>query len=363
MNLARIAVLLQQTPEEAVEKEEYVGPFAKVLSAIDDMLNVIQVEGEEDEKKHSWCETTRSEKRDERDAAKVNMDELTDTLIPGVEGEIEQLKKDIQDAQNKLAENQKEQAVATADRKDANVVYHQTITDATQAQRILGKAINILTAYYAKIAPKPTRESFAQQPVDTMSEAPDTFEGAYTGRSEGGNTVIGLLDSLLQDVREEEGRDHEAEIESQHAYEDNMSELTNIQETLENTLIQKNENLADKNSELTRKKERLTKETETWETTKAYLASIKEGCDFMKDNIDFRRKNREGEKEALNFAKTELKGTPAHKDAVTEHEQLLLGECKDTCNKDGRDYATCKACLAKVTVPAYCAGHPEVMGC
>jgi len=57
-----------------------------------------------------------------------------------------------------------------------------------------------------------------------------------------------------------------------------------------------------------------------------------------------------------------IKATPAYKTAMAEAKVEGFGDCKEPCTKDEAD-AKCKACLADVTVPAYCAGHAGTKGC
>jgi len=113
----------------------------------------------------------------------------------------------------------------------------------------------------------------------------------------------------------------------------------------------------------------LAKEKELKRTTKdrdmilAYLDEIRPGCTFIQDNIATRKDQRAAETEALKGAKELLKGTPAFKAAVHAADQEALGACKDICNEDGEEQATCKACLADTSVPGYCSGHPGTAGC
>jgi hypothetical protein len=54
--------------------------------------------------------------------------------------------------------------------------------------------------------------------------------------------------------------------------------------------------------------------------------------------------------------------SPAYKKAVSEATVESYGNCKEPCVKDS-EAVKCKACMADVTVPGYCAGHPETKGC
>lgn len=102
--------------------------------------------------------------------------------------------------------------------------------------------------------------------------------------------------------------------------------------------------------------------TEDKEAIEAYLLKIKPGCDFITKNFDLREKNRKTEKEALEKAVKLIKATPAYKTAVNEATVESYGDCKEPCVADADD-VKCKACMADVTIPAYCAGHKGTKGC
>lgn len=89
---------------------------------------------------------------------------------------------------------------------------------------------------------------------------------------------------------------------------------------------------------------------------------IKPGCDFISENLALRDTNRANEKLALENAVGLIKGTPAYTNAMAEAHEESLGDCKDICAAN-EAHAECKACLAKVSVPGYCAGHAGTPGC
>merc|ERR1719213_1244104 len=133
-------------------------------------------------------------------------------------------------------------------------------------------------------------------------------------------------------------------------YEDSMTSLKKQEAEDEKRLSKLQEKLLEA-------QEDLKATTEDKEAIEAYLAKIKPGCDFITENFDIREKNRKTETEALEKCQDLIKGTPAYKAAKAEEHQESLGKCKDICNDAGEEHAKCKACLADVTVPGYCAGH------
>merc|ERR1719453_1823597 len=103
---------------------------------------------------------------------------------------------------------------------------------------------------------------------------------------------------------------HSDEEQAQHSYEDSMADLKKEQADLEKT-----------RAELEQKKEELEKETAGKLATEAYLEKIKPGCDFITEHFEYREESR--------------------------------GECKAKCIGQ-KEHVECKACLAEVTIPAYC---------
>merc|ERR1740127_216063 len=167
-----------------------------------------------------------------------------------------------------------------------------------------------------------------------------------------------MLEFILSNTKEEEKAAHTAEMDLQHQYEDSMTELKADEASLEQELAELRLTLAEKEKLLLAKREDLKTTTAEKKAIEAYLEKIKPGCDFITGNIELRKGNREQETEALRTAQTLLKETPAYLTAVEAAHNESLGECLGICS-EGEEKAPCKACLAHVTVPAYCAGHKD----
>lgn len=80
-------------------------------------------------------------------------------------------------------------------------------------------------------------------------------------------------------------------------------------ESLEANIATAKKNLSDARQDLKRTQAALDKVV-------AYLAEIKPGCDFIDDNLQFRKDSRKAEKSALENATKMLRDTPAFKAAV-----------------------------------------------
>merc|ERR1719428_1772163 len=142
-----------------------------------------------------------------------------------------------------------------------------------------------------------------------------------------------------------------------------MTELKKQEADDQETLASLNKELAETQAELLEKKEELAKTETEKKRLEDYLEDIKPGCDFITENFDQREENRATETDALENAKKLLKDTPIYKTLKAKEHEDSLGDCKDTCLDSGEEHVKCKACLADVTVPAYCAGHKGTEGC
>merc|ERR1719160_113707 len=135
-----------------------------------------------------------------------------------------------------------------------------------------------------------------------------------------------------------------------------MTKLKDEEAKAEKSLVDLQDDLATKEKELLEAQEDLKETTKDKEAIEAYLLKIKPGCDFITKNFKTREANRKTEKEALEKAVKLIKATPAYKSAMAAAKVEGFGDCKELCTRDEKG-AKCQACLADVTVPAYCAGH------
>lgn len=356
MRLVKIAALL-----------EAGNPFTKVLDAITKLVAIIKAEGKADEENLEWCNTEREESDatiKELDAEILELEDTIAKLIDLIEAPVKGLKAQIETTELGLQDNYNSQVTQTSQRQEANQAYQADIANLVEAEDLLTAAINVLEKYYSTIGPDVEME--APKVLSGETEAvPTTFheEKGYKGQSGAGKEVITELTFILTNTKKEEAFAHTTEHDSQHAYEDSMEQLKTEEAELQATLARLQEELAEAEQKLATAKKELKAAEEHLAAVKAYLLDIKPGCDFITENIGYRNDRRTSETEALLEAEELLMGTPVYKAAVAEAELAALGECRETCVKNGQEHVICKACLAKVEIPGYCAGHPDTEGC
>lgn len=343
-------------------------PFDTVLGEIDKMIELIGEEGDADKKKLDWCNEERTTSDDTVAKKKkeiLSLNRQINKLEDTIENEETGLKAQIAKTEANLEENRESQKTETAERVEDNLAYQEDVKNLVKAESILDKAIHALRTYYEDLEQKlADGEAFLQQKKEDPKDADsETWkENSYGGQSDKGNDVIKMLDFILEETKKEEMKAHADEEKAQADFEDSMADLTKKEKEAEKAIVDLSEELAEKEEELLKANEDLKDTTADKEETEDYLAKIKPGCDFITSNFDTREKNRATEKRALNKAIGLIKGTPAYKTAVNEATLESYGDCKEPCEKDA-DHLDCKACMADVTKPAYCAGHKGTKGC
>jgi len=338
-------------------------PFEKVLEEIEKMKTLNDEEGKEDKKNLDWCKGERTENEKnlgDREAEIMTLtgdiDKLTATISDPVKG----LKQQISETEASLIQNNDGQVSQTKQRTEENVAYQADVKNLVDAEDLLDKAIVVLSEYYDGLAKRLADEGAAM--VQEDPKPPETWDAKGDMRAGAGGDAVTMLKFILSETKKEETEAHTDEEKAQADYEDSMTDLKKEQARLEGSLVKLQEDLATAEKTLVEKKEDLKDAENAAAKITDYLAKIKPGCDFITTNFDMREKNRKTENDALAKAVKLIKDTPAYKVAVQNAKEEGFGKCKEPCVKS-EDGAKCQACLADVTVPAYCAGHKGTPGC
>jgi hypothetical protein len=339
-----------------------MNPFTVIINEIQKMLTLIDKEAKADAENKAWCETERKDNNDNLDLKKTSISELN--------SRIDELEKDIDDPEvglkvsivakeEAISENYQQQQDETKTRREENQVYQETVGNCDEAATLLTEAIAVLKKYYAALDSQLKAASLIQK----QPSPPETWEGDFGGQSEKGNSAIDMLEFILSETEAEMKAAHDAESKAQQDYEDSMTSLTKEETDLQDALVNLQEDLAKAKEELLGKREDLKSTEKDKAAIEKYLEEIKPGCDFIMENFEMREQNRDTEIKALNLAEEKIKGTPAYAKAAAEDKAKGFGAvCEETCTAN-EAHAKCQACLAKVSIPGYCAGHPGTEGC
>jgi len=280
------------------------------------------------------------------------------------------LKVSIKETETSLLENTASMKEITTERTGENLKYQKNIKNLVEAKNLLERAVSVLKAYYEGVLKMTTGAAFLQhqkRSAALLQTGEDPEAWALAGQSYGGQgtegvEAINLVELILDDTKKAETLAHTDEDKAQQNFEKEMTEHKESEKTLQETLAARQLELTEKEEELLSKRADLKSTVEVKDSVDAYMAKIKDGCDFIDENYESRKTSRTAESDALNTAISALKESAAYKNAMDEAEIESFGDCADKCTID-KEHVDCKACLAKVTVPGYCAGHPGTAGC
>jgi len=347
-------------------------PFETVLAEIDNMLEVIVEEGKADKENYDWCKKERKDnKADKKQKEKemLSLEKEINKLENRINDPKDGLKAVIAETEDSLVKNRESQTTETKERLGENLAYQQDIKNLVQAESILKRAIKVLKTYYDDLEAKleAGEAAFLQEdpkPPEAWAGDKGDETRAYTGQSGKGGSkdVLGMLGFILDETIAENKAAHAAEEKAQADYEDSMTDLKAREKSDEELLAKTQDNLAQSEKDLLEANEDLVATTKDRDAIVDYLLKIKPGCDFIDDNFKLREKNRGIESEALRKAIRLIKRTPAYKTFDSESTVESYGDCKEPCVKN-EAHVKCKACMADVTIPAYCAGHKGTPGC
>lgn len=346
-------------------------PYSKVVSELDEMIELIHKEEAADTDQKNWCVEERSRSKEElsvkktdKDGLESSMTELEDTINNVDTG----LKTLIKAETAKLAENKKAQADEVEDRGLENVAYQSNIKNLVNSQKLLEKSTKILKEFYdskkqaliaqkkgkvskqtvANVTQKAATGKISKQAVATQKtnvtlkanvtkkaamvvkgkvtkkeQPPVTFDedlGEFEGQSGKATDVISMLNFILEETKKEEQEAHVTEESAQHTFEDMMNDLKSQEQDTTSTIVDYQEQLAEKEKSFEEKKTDHLRVSNEKKAIEKYLLSIKGDCDFIMANIEKRSENRKAEEESLENAKKQLYDTPAYKAAKAKEE-------------------------------------------
>lgn len=360
-------------------------PLSKVVTELDEMIELIHKEEQADVDKKDWCidERARSKeelsvKKTEKEGLQSAITELSDT-IDNVDTGIKAL---VKAEEAKLAENKKAQADEIEDRGLENAVYQGKVKNLHDSQKLLEKSMKVLKKFYdskkqaliaqkkgkvskvtnmtdkqnathksnathkVQVAPNATapqkanathkansthKAAMMKTKTKTMKKADpeppvtfdelDGFEGGQGGKAV---DVVSMLSFILEETKKEEHQAHETEESSQHAFEDMMNDLKSQESDSTETLVDYQDQLAEKEKSLEQNKMDHKSVMHEKKAIEKYLLSIKGECDFIMANFEKRQESRTAEESSLNNAKEQLYSTPAWKAAKAKEEKEKL---------------------------------------
>jgi len=312
--------------------------FDKVITMIDEMVELSAKQQQEDDAKKEYCLGMIDQTEDKIKEIDIQISDL-EKVIDETEGTIATLTDEIKVLEEDIYKLDKEVAVATEQRKEEHTEFTETRAANNAVVGILEFAKNRLNKFYNPklYKPPPKRELTEEERItlnmggtlaptnppggiagtgialdqeenqDAPAPPPET-PGAYKKKGEESGGVIAMIDMMKADVEKETQELEFQEKDAQSEYEEmtldasekrasnlkSIAEKTGVKAELEAQLI------AAKDDKLAAGKELM--------GTKQYLAEVHDDCDWLLEKYDMRKEARANEVEALKKAKAVLAG-------------------------------------------------------
>lgn len=277
--------------------------FAKIKTAIDEMLVQLKQEQKDEVKHKDWCiqelhqnEMQTEEADDEKKALATSLEEMT-LLVENVDEELAASKAQVADT---LVEIKK----ASENREKENKDFQMTIQDQKATQAILEKVLTKLQAVYAKKA------ALLQAKARTAraGQAPPPGFGGPRTKNGGGSAVVMMIQGIIKESKTVETEATAAEQEAQAAYDEFIKNSNASIENLHRGMSEKKEAAAKADGEIARAKADQKANGASLDELAAYNTELHGDCDFVLKNFEVRQNSRTAEMEALNQGKAILSG-------------------------------------------------------
>ena len=315
--------------------------FEKVLKMIDEMSVVLDKEQEDDNAKKEWC-GAEFDKTDDAIKEQTRVKGQLEAQIAEAQDALKALAEEIEALSDGISALDRQVADATANRKEAHSDYVTEKANNNAALNLLGVAKNRMNKFYnpamhkAPQTPVPTEEQrqyFAAtgEIPPELTPAPEAYVGKESfvqirssnagapppppaaikafkkqGGAQGG--VMGMMDSIINDVKSEMQANDAEEKAAQKEYEGMMADAAKKRADDSETMTNKETAKADTEEELEGLKHKHSAKSEELVNTKRVLADTHGQCDWLLENFDSRKAARADEKEALSKGKAVLSG-------------------------------------------------------
>jgi len=282
----------------------------KVVKMIDDMVALLGQEQVDDDTKKAYCEKNLDKTEDHIKALELKISDLEKATDEAKES-VETLTTEISDLNAGIKKLDEQVATATEQRKEENAEFTETTAANNAAIELLGVAKNRLNKFYN---PSQYKESLAQA---DPGPAPDI--GKYEKKSEESAGVIGMIDTLIADVKKEVQEMGVEEKNAQAEYETLTTDAAAKRASDSQSIKDKTAAKADLEANLVKYGE------DTTATKKAVLGKINtlgdlhEQCDWLLSNYEARVEARNGEIDALKKAKAVLSGADYSFIQINQH--------------------------------------------
>eukprot|EP00928_Gymnodinium_smaydae_P008872 TRINITY_DN13266_c0_g1_i3.p1 TRINITY_DN13266_c0_g1~~TRINITY_DN13266_c0_g1_i3.p1 ORF type:complete len:724 (-),score=213.24 TRINITY_DN13266_c0_g1_i3:65-2236(-) len=279
------------------------GHFDEVVTAIDNMIQLLQKEEASELQKKETCEKERIQ--DTRDAivSARAMDEMTDT-ITSLHADIKEIDAEVAEKQEQIKKADMQLKEATELRQAEASAHASAKKDDEAAVALIESAHNVLQQFYSDNNLMLTQKRASQAPVPP----PTTWEAPYGGKTGESTGILSVLTMIKDDINKDIQKADDAETAAIGAYGELKSDLQNEMSDLGSAITTLQGTKSDKEGSIeTTNGDRRAKSTFLGGVMQK-IAGAQPGCDYFTINYPVRTKNRQIEVDGLEKAKTILQG-------------------------------------------------------
>jgi len=316
--------------------------FDKVIKMIDDMIATLKIEQADDDAKKEYCVKELDVADDKKKGLERAFSDL-EMAIENAKEDIAKLAEEIDVLKAAIKELDKNVLEATEQRKEENEDFKELMASDTAAKELMKFAKNRLNKFYNPKLYKPPAKTelskedrivenmsgtaaptdapggiagtgiavFAQVSQHNRKEAPppppETF-GAYSKKSEDSMGVMSMIDLLIADLDKEMSVAETDEKDAQADYETLMKDSAE-KRTKDTKLLSEKETInAETAADLETHVEEKAATGKELMSTRQYIQSLHNECDFLMKYFDVRKEARTSEIDAMGKAKAVLQG-------------------------------------------------------
>lgn len=279
--------------------------FTKVKKAISDMVKELEVQQKDEVDHRDFCNTEFNKNQLETEAESDNHDNLT-AKIGDLSATIDTLKSEIDTLSKEIEEMTVQAKRAGDDRGRENADFQVELNDQRVTQAILQKALQRMEQKYAFFqGPGAAHMNLSGTKTDP-GNGPAAFK-EYSHNA-GGQKVIGLLNSVIEDSKKQEKVVLVSEKDAQLAYEGFMKDTSKSIDIKQKAIVAKNEEKANAEQDRTDAETAKSASIKMLEELNDYKSQLHGSCDFLLKNFDIRQASRIEEMDALKQASAILGG-------------------------------------------------------
>jgi len=195
--------------------------FVKVRGLIKDLIARLNDDAKQEASQKSFCDEEMASAISNRDNANAKIEVETANLSK-LNAEHNDLKKDIAEKQETIAQNTKSLAEATALRLEEHKENEQTMAEAKEGEEATTFALSLLEEFYGSALVQYVPPESDREGKTVGDRAPEVFSGSYHGEQGASKGIIGILNVIVTDFQEtfSKTKDEEEEaVEAQDGFE------------------------------------------------------------------------------------------------------------------------------------------------